>query len=226
MMGKCEIVSVLALSCFIAVHHVIADINATAITSPPQEQICPQGETGPQGWPGEVGLLGRKGAKGDRGEPGFSNFRPPIGTPCNCPPGRKGEKGIEGVPGLKGKMGIAGYYGPPGEKGDNGPQGLPGPPGAPASRVSKQPPETPDTMYVPITITGKMPRVICHHLRRHAYVPVVPNKFVGWYEPGKSGYLTYNKWLYYSSRFMCPCSVKLPPGPTPSPEELLRGMEK
>ena len=82
--------------------NVIADIEATATSSPQQQPICPLGKVGPQGWPGEVGVPGRKGEKGDQGEPGFSTFRPPDGTPCHCPEGRKGEKGIEGVPGPKG----------------------------------------------------------------------------------------------------------------------------
>lgn len=69
----------------------------------------------------------------------------------------EGDKGLPGSPGITGP------------KGDGGPPGVPGPPGAPSSRVTKQPPETPGTLYVPVMITGKMPRVMCHHLRRHAY---------------------------------------------------------
>ena len=68
-----------------------------------------------------------------------------------------------------GDVGIPGYHGAPGVKGDKGPHGVPGPPGAASSRVSKQPPETSGTLYVPVMITGRMPKVICHHLRRHAY---------------------------------------------------------
>ena len=46
--------------------------------------------------------MGPKGEKGDRGEAAFSNFKPPIGTPCYCPEGLKGEKGNLGEPGLEG----------------------------------------------------------------------------------------------------------------------------
>jgi hypothetical protein len=53
-------------------------------------------------------------------------------------------------------------------------------------------------------------------------VPNVPHDWLGWYETGKSSYLTFDKWLYFSSRFQCPCSVPIPAGPTPSPGELLR----
>ncbi|CAB4032897.1 Hypothetical predicted protein [Paramuricea clavata] len=217
-MGKSQIFGILALTCLITLHHATAGL--------PDLNFCPRGPPGPQGWPGETGQSGPPGEKGDRGEAASSRFRPPIGTPCYCPEGPKGNQGIPGIPGEPGRVGMQGYPGPAGQKGDSGRDGVPGPPGAPSSRVSKQPPETPNTLYVPVVITGKMPRVMCHHLRRHAYVPVVPNKFVGWYEPGKSGYLTYNKWLYYSSRFTCPCSVPMPPGPTPSPEELMRRLKR
>ena len=219
-MGKSQISRVLALVCSILLQYATADSHVDVASN-----SCPPGHVGPQGWVGEVGQIGPKGEKGDRGEAAFSNFKPPIGTPCYCPEGLKGEKGNRGEPGFIGKDGIPGYPGISGEKGDSGPQGVPGPPGAPSSRVSKQPPETAGTLYVPVMITGRMPKVVCHHLRRHAYVPVVSNKFVGWYEAGKSGYLTYNKWLYYSSKFTCPCSVHLPPGPTPSPEELMRRLK-
>lgn len=214
----------LTLCCPLAVQ-AAGHLDEFKSTEQPATVRC-QNIPGPPGWPGEMGPTGDKGMKGSKGENAFSRFKPPIGAPCYCPEGPKGDKGMPGEPGKLGQVGIPGVPGSPGAKGSIGVPGVPGPPGLSVAPVLGQPPQTPGTLYVPVAFAGKMPRVVCHHLRRHAYVPVLPNKFVGWYEEGKSGYLTYGKWLYYSSRFTCPCSVHLPPGPTPSPEELKRLMKR
>ncbi|XP_046857590.1 collagen alpha-2(IX) chain-like [Xenia sp. Carnegie-2017] len=186
------------------------------------QPYCYKGEPGPLGWPGPVGEPGLQGIKGEKGDSAYSIRSPPDDKPCYCPEAVKGEKGEPGPQGRKGVHGVPGFKGRVGEKGEKGYPGKIGAPGHSSKRVSMQPPGARNIAYVPVKISGRMPRIICHHFRRHAYVPVVPNKFVGWNEPGRSGYLTYGNWLYYSSRFMCPCSVKLPPGPTPSAREFMR----
>ena len=179
---------------------------------------CP----GPVGSPGSPGEPGHPGIKGTTGAPASSFFRPPPGEECRCPIGPTGAKGEPGVPGLPGDYGMPGPLGPRGEKGLPGPEGAPGLPGIPGSPYPRYPPRSPDTMFIPVSFNGKVPRKMCHHIRKQAYVPNVPHDWLGWYETGKSSYLTFDKWLYFSSRFQCPCSVPIPPGPTPSPAELLR----
>ncbi|CAB4031107.1 Hypothetical predicted protein [Paramuricea clavata] len=179
----------------------------------------PQGEVGPPGDPGQPGYAGLKGIKGEAATP-FA--RPPPGEKCRCPSGPKGSGGETGDPGRVGLPGRIGGPGPWGLKGNQGLPGVPGIPGVPGPPLPRYPPSTPDVMYIPVAFHGKVPRTMCHHIRKQAYVPGVPHDWLGWYETGKSSYLTFEKWLYFSSRFQCPCSVPIPPGLTPSPAELLR----
>ncbi len=77
-----------------------------------------------------------------------------------------GEAGESGRPGSDG---MPGYPGPWGEKGTHGPVGLPGVPGKPAPPLPRYPPSTPDTMFIPVTFRGKVPRTMCHHIKKQAY---------------------------------------------------------
>ncbi|XP_028399486.1 collagen alpha-2(I) chain-like [Dendronephthya gigantea] len=185
-------------------------------------KLCNPGLPGAVGEEGDSGLPGRPGAKGIKGRAGSSFARPPPGELCRCPPGPDGERGEIGDPGWPGERGPQGAPGNFGEKGEQGERGRVGRPGVPAPPLPRYPPTVADTMFLPVMLRGKVPRTVCAHIRKQAYVPGVPHDWLGWYETGKSSYLTFNKWLYFSSRFQCPCTVPIPPGPTPSSAELLR----
>ena len=111
-----------------------------------------------------------------------------------------------------GLNGEAGSQGSPGVKGNSGPQGVPGPPGPSSVRDSKQPPATTGTLYVPVMITGRMPKVVCHHLRRHAYgeyegldylLSILSQKKKGCFNEFKDGPL----WLKFISRAFKGCTT-------------------
>ena len=64
---------------------------------------------------------------------------------------------------------MLGFPGPRGEKGTQGPTGVPGLPGVPGPPSPRYPPSAPDTMFIPVSLHGKVPRKMCHHIGKHAY---------------------------------------------------------
>ena len=77
-----------------------------------------------------------------------------------------GEVGDPGRVGQSGRTGGDGHWGP---KGNQGLPGLPGRPGVPGPPLPRYPPSTPDIMYIPVAFHGKVPRTMCHHIRKQAY---------------------------------------------------------
>lgn len=136
---------------------------------PGADGLCPTLLPGPKGSLGMKGLPGYPGEAGEPGDPAYSIFKPPPELQCKCPEGPKGRQGGWGDPGDSGPPGDEGDVGLPGIKGDAGPKGNPGLPGPPGSTLSPHPPSKSGTIYVPLVISGKLPRLICHHFRRHSY---------------------------------------------------------
>lgn len=75
-------------------------------------------------------------------------------------------QGTSGFPGIDGSRGHPGTIGP---KGNQGVPGLPGEPGAPGPPLPRYPPDIPGTVFIPVLFHGKVPRTMCHHLRKQAY---------------------------------------------------------
>ena len=77
--------------------------------------------------------------------------------------GEPGDVGIRGTTGPSGAPGLDGV------KGAQGPPGLPGVPGIPAPSLPRYPPTTADTMYIPVSFNGIVPRTMCHHISKKTY---------------------------------------------------------
>lgn len=54
-------------------------------------------------------------------------------------------------------------------------------------------------------------------------VPGLRNGWRGWYRAGQSGYMIYNKWMYFVTLSGCPCEYNKPGAPQPAkPRDCVR----
>ncbi|CAB4028199.1 Hypothetical predicted protein [Paramuricea clavata] len=172
---------------------------------------CPPSPRGPKGVKGQRGLQGERGIPGDPGRVYYRGTGSQCG-PGPCPTGAPGNKGDRGLPG---ETGPGGSLGLPGDKGNPGDAGLPGRPGPSGSTNS-------DVMYLPYK-PGDNVGQVCYSFRKVCAVPGLRNGWRGWYREGQSGYMIYNKWMYFVTLSDCPCEYDKPSAPQPAkPRDCVR----